>query len=78
LFFAQNTEDFMVQRRSQRLAGESKMQAVSGKRINKWHDFLSNAPWMQGMSQEEVERKKAEWEVAKKNGQPTDVVMGGA
>ncbi|PWW72152.1 hypothetical protein C7212DRAFT_302264 [Tuber magnatum] len=78
LFFAPNTEDFMVQRRSQRLAGESKMQAVSGKRINKWHDFLNNAPWMQDMSQEEIERKKAEWEVAKKNGQPADVVMGGA
>ncbi|CUS11063.1 unnamed protein product [Tuber aestivum] len=79
LFFAPNTEDFMVQRRSQRLAGESKMRAVSGKRINKWHDFLNNAPWMQmqNMSQEEIERKKAEWEVAKKNGQPTDVVMGG-
>lgn len=76
LFFAPGTEDFMVQRKSQRLAGQSRMKEVQDKRFKKWHAFLDNAPWMNELSKKEIEEKRLAWEEAKRDGQPSaDAVM---
>lgn len=81
LFFMQNTEDFIVRTRKERMAmGQGQLRSVREKRKRRWREkVLGDTPWMKGMEIEEIEEKKAAWERFLKEGSHSvkDVDMGG-
>jgi paired amphipathic helix protein Sin3a len=81
LFFMQNTEDFIVRTRKERMAmGPEQLERVKEKRKRRWREkILGDAGWMKELEKEEVDRKKEEWDRFLKEGNHSvkDVDMGG-